>query len=199
MILKVSKATTLNERLEGVEGFLHPDEPAFLAGLAAQVSVGQCIVEIGSYRGRSTIALAHGAQEGVLVYAVDPHEEHVVEGLPFGMTDNAAFMANVSRAGLGHKVRVINAPSGEAHRLARPCKWMPEYGLVFIDGAHDYPYVAADVRMWSGRIVDSGILALHDANTWDGPTRVADELAADTQWTEIEGCAYTRVFRKEAE
>lgn len=187
--------TTLEERLEGVEGFLHPDEPAFLADLAAQVPVGQCIVEIGSYRGRSTIALAHGAQDGVIVYAVDPHEEHVVEGLPFGMVDNAAFIANVSRAGVGHKLRVWNMSSQaaiDAYTLA------PELnaGLVFIDGAHEYAAARFDAQWWGGELNIGALLALHDANTWDGPTKVANELAADRHWTELEGCAYTRLFRK---
>src|SRR5690349_10876889 len=98
----------LASALDGVEGFLHPDEPQFLCDLATQVPDGQAIVEIGSFRGRSTIALALGAQDGVIVYAIDPHEEHTVGDLAFGMADNAVFMRNVSDAGVGHKIRVIN-------------------------------------------------------------------------------------------
>lgn len=186
----------LDELLDGVEGYLHPDEPAFLASLAAQVQPPHCIVEIGSFRGRSTIALAYGAADGVYVWSVDPHEEHDVQGLPFGGADNQAFMLNVSRAGAGHKVRAVNLPS----HLAIASFWNElvdfRLGLLFIDGAHDYHDVSIDVRLWGRLLVDDGILALHDANTWEGPTRVADELAADFRWTEVEGCAYTRVFRK---
>lgn len=191
--------TTLEERLEGVEGFLHFDEPAFLSSLAVQVKPPHCIVEVGSYRGRSTIALAHGAQDGVIVYAVDPHEEHVVEGLPFGMADNAAFMANVNRAGVGHKVRVINLPSMVAFESWKFHGFQHPIGLIFIDGAHDFNDVMYDLSAWGYELVVGGILALHDANTWDGPTRVANELAASAGWTEIEGRAYTRAFRKVAE
>jgi predicted O-methyltransferase YrrM len=190
--------TTLEQRLEGVEGYLHDDEPAFLASLAAQVAPGLAIVEIGAFRGRSTIALAHGAPDGVIVYSIDPHEEHTVEGLPFGMADNAAFMANVSRAGVGHKIRVLNLPSGVIV-LAFQQAQIP-IGLVFVDGAHDFESVESDVHFWGTRLlVNGGILALHDSSgTWADPTRVADELAASDEWTELPGCAYTRAFRKES-
>ena len=186
----------LNHLLDGVEGYLHPDEPAFLASLAATVPVGQVVVEIGSYRGRSTIALAYGAADGVRVYAVDPHEEHEVQGLPFGMADNQAFMANVSRAGMGHKIRVANVPSSFGK-----CRWWGwrNVGLLFIDGAHEYASVREDIDVWSWYLAVGGLLALHDANTWEGPTRAADELSRAQGWTEIAGCAYTRVFRKETE
>ena len=187
--------TRLDELLDGVAGYLHGSEPAYLASLAAQVPAGQAIVEIGAFRGRSTIALAYGAQDGVLVFSVDPHEEHEVQGLPFGGADNQAFMANVSRAELGHKVRVLNVRSLRAYHL-----WelrQPFIGLVFIDGAHDYISVSADVEHWSRLLMDGGVMALHDANTWEAPTQVANELASDTtRWTELEGCAYTRIFRK---
>lgn len=186
----------LASALDGVEGFLHPDEPAFLAALAAQVPAGQCIVEIGSYRGRSTIALASGARDGALVYAIDPHHEHEAGGYSFGMADNQAFMQNVSAAGLGHKIRVLNIPSAFG---VWDVQGIDKIGLVFIDGAHGYETVAYDVKYFGEGLQNGSILAIHDsAGTWTEPTRVADELAASPDWTEVEGCAYTRCFRKDA-
>jgi predicted O-methyltransferase YrrM len=185
----------LNLLLDGVAGYLHPDEPAFLAGLAAQVPPGQVIVEVGSFRGRSTIALAFGAQPGVIVYAVDPHEEHEVQGLPFGMADNQAFMSNVSRAGMGNKIRVVNLLSRDALVI----KTRHDIGLVFVDGAHEYSEVGVDSIIWGNALVVGGLLAFHDSTgTWAAPTQVADGIATMKNWTELEGCAYTRVFRKEA-
>lgn len=186
----------LNWLIDGIEGYLHPDEPVFLAGLAAQVPSGQVIVEIGSFRGRSTISLAYGAPDGVIVYAVDPHEEHEVSGLLFGMADNQAFLSNVSRAGMGHKIRVVNLPSLDALAI----KTRNAIGLIFIDGAHEYRAVKADVLVWGNALEIGGVLALHDSTgTWADPTQAADELARDSQWAELERCAYTRAFRKVSE
>lgn len=187
---------SLASLLDSVDGYLHPDESAFLAALAAQVPSGQVIVEIGSFRGRSTIALAYGAPSGVTVFAVDPHEEHEVMGLTFGMADNLAFMGNVSRAGMGDKIRVVNLPSLDALAI----KTHHEIGLVFIDGAHEYRAVKADALVWGSALEVGGLLALHDSTgTWADPTQVADELARDMGWTELEHCAYIRVFRKVSE
>jgi MMP 1-O-methyltransferase len=194
----------LASALDGVEGFLSPDEPQFLHDLAAQVPPGQCIVEIGSYRGRSTIALALGAQDGVIVYAVDPHEEHVAGGYPFGMADNAAFMKNVSQAGVGHKIRVWNMSSKLANHAWQQTHWNGRYcdptiGLLWIDGAHEYETVNSDTAHWCIYVPTGGLLALHDSTgTWEGPTKVADELARHPQWTELPSFGFTRVFRKEA-
>ena len=55
------------------EGFLSPDECRLLQRLAGTVTAG-AIVEIGSYRGRSTVTLACGADKNVPVYAIEPHE-----------------------------------------------------------------------------------------------------------------------------
>ena len=39
----------------------------------------QCIVEIGSYQGKSTISMAAGAQTGVSIVAIDPHTGDISE------------------------------------------------------------------------------------------------------------------------
>ena len=54
-------------------GFLSKSEAFALYFLAKNCVFGQNILEIGSLEGRSTLALASGARNGVKVYAVDPH------------------------------------------------------------------------------------------------------------------------------
>lgn len=54
-------------------GFLSKSEAFALYTLAKNCVLDQNILEIGSLEGRSTLALASGAQNGVKVYAVDPH------------------------------------------------------------------------------------------------------------------------------
>ena len=76
-------------RAIAADGMIHPDECLLLIRLASQVREG-VIVEIGSYRGRSTIALAMGSFRGqaVPVYAIEPHENFTgVFGRRFGPAD----------------------------------------------------------------------------------------------------------------
>src|SRR4029453_10854376 len=59
--------------LGGGEEWFSPDQVARLAQRAAAVPPGGRIVEIGSFRGRSTIAIARCSPPGVEIVAVDPH------------------------------------------------------------------------------------------------------------------------------
>lgn len=59
----------------GIEGQITRSEARVLADLTEEVPADSLIVEIGTYRGRSTIALAFGSlmHNKNRVYAVDPH------------------------------------------------------------------------------------------------------------------------------
>ena len=54
-------------------GGCRPTRPASCTTPRRATHAGEQIVEIGSFRGRSTIVLASGAPDGVAVVAIDPH------------------------------------------------------------------------------------------------------------------------------
>jgi predicted O-methyltransferase YrrM len=85
----VDRAVTL------VEGWLEPGEGRLLYRLAAEADPAGCIVEIGSWHGRSTIWLAAGAQagRGARVVAIDPHSGTYLR--PEGETTQAVLRANL--------------------------------------------------------------------------------------------------------
>ena len=73
-----AECRTLKEALDvamSIEGQMSVNEIRVLIELAKTLSANETIVEIGTYRGRSAIALALGAKLGNrnTVYAVDPH------------------------------------------------------------------------------------------------------------------------------
>lgn len=168
-----------------VEGAIDRDEAELLYQLAAKVSVG-CIVEIGSYRGRSTVALALGSQKGhdSPVYAIDPHEQYVgVLGGNFGPEDRLAFYKNMLKTGCVKNVRLINLGSDEV-ALA----WRRPIGLLWIDGDHSYQAVKRDFENLSRHVVAGGYIAFHDSLDMDlGPVRVINEISA--------GGGYSRSFQ----
>lgn len=146
-----------------VEHQLSVAEVRQLAALAADVPGAQAIVEIGSYRGGSAIALALGAEQGwgSRVYAVDPHAAFVgARGATFGPADQAALYANVTRLGLGERIFVVSLPSTAAARA-----WnQRDIGLLWIDGDHRYEAVRQDLEAWYPHVVDGGVIALHDTD-----------------------------------
>jgi MMP 1-O-methyltransferase len=159
----MSEFTAVKAKLAGVEGWLTDEEGQALYSLAKECTGRGSIVEIGSFKGRSTICLAMGSRagHGVRVYAVDTHYGPRLE----------EFRQNVERAGIDDLVEPVPGRSQEvALDFDQPIE------LLFIDGAHDYESVRQDFERWVPKLVEGGVVAMHDT-TWDeGPKRVAEEL-----------------------
>jgi len=130
------------------------------------------IVEIGSWKGRSTIWLAKAAQiKKGLVYAVDPHK-----GME-GKTDSTSFeefRTNIKRAGVEDIVVLVRLSSEEALGY----ELIPRLvDFVFIDGDHSIEAVNFDFCNWSLRTkLDSGIVALHDTIGYTGPKNLISKI-----------------------
>jgi len=178
-----------------VKGGIDISEAELLHELARKVSLPNCIVEIGSYRGRSTIALALGAMAGEMapVYAIDPHEEFMgVLGGKFGPQDRKVFFANMLKAKVAEIVRLINLPS----EMVVP-GWNKPVGLLWIDGDHRYEAVKVDFWGWEPFIVPGGLIALHDSLEPDlGPSRVIQEALASGRFRKVNQVKLTTVLEK---
>ena len=131
--------------------------------LACGVDAGLDVVEIGSYRGNSTIALARGAAAGnrVRVYAIDPHVHFIgPKGGIYGPADQAALYRNITKHGVGELVAIVCLPSGAVAK-----SWTGQsVGLLWIDGDHRYESVRLDLDSWYPHVVSGGIIAFHDSD-----------------------------------
>ena len=118
-------------------------------------------MELGSWRGRSTICLALGSKDGsgVPVIAVDRHTDKTF----------VDFQENIGRAGIADLVRPIRATSDEAFAdFDEPIE------LIFIDASHKYDDVRRDFDQWVPLVVQGGTVAMHDT-TWEGSKVVSEE------------------------
>jgi predicted O-methyltransferase YrrM len=166
-VMRVAAAghAELERHLRGVPGWLSAEEAEVLHDLARGCTGRGVIVEIGSFKGRSTICLGLGslAGRGLPVYAIDPGH---------GWKRFAEFQANIARAGVDGLVRPIAATSADAF----PDFPDPAIELLFIDGSHRYDLVDLDFHLWTRKLVDGGMLAMHDTNAFfPGSCRVAEE------------------------
>ena len=149
--------------IAGVPGWLTEEEAEALYDLAKRCTGKGVIVEIGSWKGKSTICLARGSRagNGVPVYAVDPHADY-----RFG-----EFKDHVERAGIADLVRPIASLSQPAaDDFHEPIE------LLFIDGSHEEALVREDFEKWVPKVVEGGWVAMHDTTWTEGPRRVASEL-----------------------
>jgi methyltransferase family protein len=150
--------------IEGVEGWLSEDQARRLWNAAREVPAPGQIVEIGSFRARSTIVLSRAAAEGVQVVAIDPHgggdrgPQEITPDQARGDEDNRVFRANLEAAGVNGRVRHVRLMSDEAHdEVEGPIQ------MLYVDGAHRYGPARADIAAWGARVPVGGTMLVHDA------------------------------------
>lgn len=161
--------------------------------LSKNLPSGQAIVEIGSYQGRSTIALAKGSLAGNdnPVYAVEPHEEFVgLLGGSYGPQDRVMFFKNLLAFDVANKVALLNISSGQASK----CWEKINIGMVFIDGDHSYDQVKEDFFSWRRYLLVNAIVCFHDIKT-SGVSQLITELSSASQIIKINVIENLGVFR----
>lgn len=122
------------------------------------------IVEIGSYKGRSTVVLGFAAKDSrdpeVRVYAVDPHEGTLTNRIvaPTFVT----FIENVSSSGVGKCVIPVR-------ERAECVRWSSQISLLFIDGLHTLKAVSSDYAHFYPFVETDGYVVFHDYGNPDFP------------------------------
>lgn len=171
------------ESVRNLPGFLLEQEARFLGLIAACAPKGGAILEIGSFKGKSTVMLAKVAEHYGLgpVVAIDPHNFNSPE-LGAHRTDANAtsfdeFSKNLETARVSHLVEVHRAYSSDVAPT-----WNRPISFLWIDGDHGYQGAKSDFDGFSGYVVPEGVVAFHDAlHEFSGPIRVfvEDVLRSD--------------------
>jgi predicted O-methyltransferase YrrM len=157
--------------IEDVDGWLTPLQARRLYTAAAACPPGGRIVEIGSFRGRSTIVLASAAPADAEVVAIDPHAgtdrgpQEITGHSRAAQDDRVAFADNLASAGVAGRVRHVAAFSADALELVPG-----RVDVLYVDGAHRYGPARADLRDWGARVGAGGTLLVHDAFSSVGVT-----------------------------
>jgi predicted O-methyltransferase YrrM len=138
-----------------IDGWLSEAQGRALYAAAAATTGRGAIVEIGSWKGRSTVWLAAGARAaGRRIYAVDPHRGSHED--PAANTF-AEFIENIRRAGVADAIEPLVMTSAEAaSRVREPVE------LLFVDGDHTREGSERDADTWLPRLVTGGQLMMHD-------------------------------------
>lgn len=165
-----------------VEGYMGELECEALYRLACNTRPGATIVELGSYKGRSAIAMA---QSGRTVWCVDKFEGEQEEFRPLPDHRDGNFSPydikhNAERYDVN--IRVLDATTDEAYRFWRATR-KPPISLLLIDADHHYEAVKRDFRQWSQFVLEDGIVAFDDS-IWEGVQRTIMEIQ---DWVPVTG------------
>jgi hypothetical protein len=158
--LKVILAATLAD----VEGWLDVQTAWMLHELARRFPASCAeitVVEIGCWKGRSTIALALGlkARGGGKVYAIDPHTGSEQTIWECGAVDTYdAFVNNITKSQLTEFVEPVRTTS----HLARG-RFPDNFAhLLIVDASRDESAVLEYIDDWSTALADAAIVGFRD-------------------------------------
>ncbi len=162
----------LLKEIETVEGYLSPNEIRFLALLAAYPTADGEILEIGSFKGKSTIILAKSAAliGNETVHAVDPmiapsETDPDLRGADSSFPD---FQKNIENHKVSENIEFHQKFSYElAHNWNKPLRFL------WIDGDHTYQGTKLDLDGFAAHLSDGAIVAIHDVlHEFEGGIRV---------------------------
>lgn len=165
------------DELESLEGLISAEVGELLHNRAGVVPASNAIVELGSYKGKSTAYLARGAMIGnkAPVLAVDAWSEEVsawrnrvLERLP--SATYREFLDQLKRAGVQKQVTPVRSMTtlaaemwGESIGNGNPV------GLLYIDGDHHFDAVLADYRAWRPHLAEDALVIFDDYDTETNP------------------------------
>lgn len=163
------------EKAEAIEGFLSPDEMRFLVLLGACPRADGEVLEIGSFKGRSTFILASAARLAgqTKIHAVDPliAPSETDPDLGDELSSERDFFANLEKTGVADNVDFHKEFS---HQLAG--HWDSPLRLLWIDGDHTYEGTKKDLECFLPHLSGGAIVAIHDVlHEFEGGVRVFAE------------------------
>lgn len=145
-----------NSLYSEIDGWQADAEADLLIEYASKAPRNGTIVEIGSWKGKSTLCLLKGAKRSkVRVVAIDTFrgsEEH-------GDVDTySEFNNNINKYTEYKNIEVIRKTSENANE-----DWHGAISLLFIDGSHEYEDVKKDFYLWEKFVEKDGYILFHDS------------------------------------
>ncbi|MCP5132600.1 MAG: class I SAM-dependent methyltransferase [Gammaproteobacteria bacterium] len=164
------------------------------ANLAAKNGEGT-IVEIGAYRGASTIALALGIKDAGhgKVISIDPHQ-HYIDILRghFSPEDHQIYLKNLERFGVAAYVTHLCIDSTTA-----AIDWTASIDLLWIDGDPSYSGVTKDIQSWTPFIHDRGLVIFNNHTQGSDVEAAAGEHLPFSRFCLLERVESAIVFSKQ--
>lgn len=174
----------LTRALAVTNGYMSEAE---LVWLAEAASKHKHIVEIGSWTGRSTLALADNTPGDVLAVDTwlgstngDLQDILVQKGKDWAWKE---FWKNIRHV---KNIHVSRLESTQAAKLNRALGH--RYDMVFIDASHDSESVAKDITSWRPLLESGGLLCGHDYTDtrWFGVKQAVDILVPDRKFMALD-------------
>lgn len=166
-----NKKNQILENVNKVEGWLNTPVVELLYRLSSNLTENSNLVEIGSWKGKSTVLLSLACPKSAKLYAIDPHIGSHEHKELFGKVDTyQEFLKNTSRNKECCEIIAIRDKSINAIESVPE-----EIDFLWIDGSHDYDDVKSDFELYFPKLRVGSYVAMHDYK-WQGVKRFTWEL-----------------------
>jgi len=145
--------------IDEIDGLLVRGQERWLYEQVRSLPEGATIVEIGSYKGRSTVAMGYGCiNSSKHIYCIDTFDGNVNDFQGPGRRDfYAEWESNITKNGLRSYVTPTIGYSQDVVK-----NWNKLIDFIFIDGSHIYDDVRKDFDGFFPHLKAGGVLAMHD-------------------------------------
>ena len=169
--------TSIQSAVEAIEGYMISGQEEFLFQKVKSLAEDAVIVEIGSFKGRSTVAMGYaciGTQRKI--YCIDTWDGNDSDFSEREFFD--IWQQNLQRNHLEEYLVPLQNYPHEILRQWNELTENKEIDFIFIDGSHQYLDVLKDFELSFSLVKDGGWIAFHDViYTWPGPERVWHDIA----------------------
>ncbi|MDQ6961780.1 MAG: class I SAM-dependent methyltransferase [Mariprofundaceae bacterium] len=163
------------------QGNVSLSEVIMLAKLVTEAKVGEEIIEIGTFDGRTTLNMAVNSHASCPIFTLD---------LPQG--DDTAFDVEEGEKSFIDKpkpgMRFVQSDEPSTQRITQMLgdsaifDWSEhedKAGFMFVDGSHAYDYAKKDTETAFRLIRPGGFIVWHDYGVWEGVTKALEEIEAE--------------------
>jgi predicted O-methyltransferase YrrM len=147
---------------QDIEGWLSVNEAVTLHRLASSLPPQSTVVEVGSWKGKSTYCLAKGLRDGRVI-AIDPFDSSGEDGSRENYEQQKGeeplldqFRNQMKRLEVLDKIHILQGFSSQFVGCLK------EIDLLFIDGDHSQQACLFDFQNYSPALRRGGYLAFHD-------------------------------------
>lgn len=199
------------ERSRVIDGWFADDEQIWLAQQVKALPMGSKVLEIGSWHGKSSRAIADNLSEGSQVYCIDTWngssgepDAHMSAAQREGDHAHQWWWCNLQEhieKGRVVPVRMHSANAAETFGHLINKGEMQKFDLVFIDGDHSAEGIKTDVEAWLPLLKEGGLMCGHDYyKENEGPWWVHVRQFVEAKFPDVQKIAtsiwYTRNVQK---
>ncbi|NWF75121.1 MAG: class I SAM-dependent methyltransferase, partial [Nitrospirae bacterium] len=180
-VIQDAKKTVMWEDIKmfvlSIPGLLAPGQEEFLFNKVNSLQDDAIIVEIGSYKGRSTVAMGYACKGTKRrIYCIDTWDGNETDFQERNFYD--VWQENIRKNGIEKHVTPLK---GNSHYILSRWDELTNgkmIDFIFIDGSHRFLDVLKDFEMTYPFIKKGGLIAFHDVvHSWPGPERLWNDIA----------------------